>query len=331
VRIVVVEQDSPTLRARLRSIGFDYLVRRPVHSEALRLLLLRGLYRGTERREATRVPVGSEVSFRAGALARRAVLADLSIGGCRLLTHAPLEEGARLVVQVGAEDGRSLALAGTIVRIEKHRVRRGGDALHACGFAFDPLPDATRARLAERISEHDRASGIEAGEREVPATAHAAPDGGEPDGQTPVEVRMERRSEDVPVTTRAGDELAERRARERIAYDRTVPAFGGRALRVLVGRDLSTGGMRIERLPELELGDRLHLAIYGRSGEEPLLVWATVARDDGEEGMGVVFDAVHPVVAECLERLVASLPSVEALQGDEASAMGTVVTEILEA
>ena len=46
VRIVVVNEDSTTLRSRLRSAGFDFLVRRPVHPEALRLLLLRVLYRG---------------------------------------------------------------------------------------------------------------------------------------------------------------------------------------------------------------------------------------------------------------------------------------------
>ena len=38
-RIVVVSEDSNALRARMREIGFDYLIRRPVHREALRLLI----------------------------------------------------------------------------------------------------------------------------------------------------------------------------------------------------------------------------------------------------------------------------------------------------
>ncbi len=46
MRLVVVEEDSNSLREQLRRCGFDYLVRRPVHPEALRLLLLRCLYRG---------------------------------------------------------------------------------------------------------------------------------------------------------------------------------------------------------------------------------------------------------------------------------------------
>ena len=58
VRIVVVSEDSTTLRARLRKIGFDYLVRRPVHPEALRLLIMRAVYSGLERRTQPRVPRG---------------------------------------------------------------------------------------------------------------------------------------------------------------------------------------------------------------------------------------------------------------------------------
>jgi hypothetical protein len=76
VRIVVVSEDSTTLRSRLREVGFDYLVRRPVHPEALRLLLLHCLYTGEEKRSEPRVPVGFEVSFRTGLLPRKATLAS---------------------------------------------------------------------------------------------------------------------------------------------------------------------------------------------------------------------------------------------------------------
>src|SRR5262245_18297498 len=64
VRIVVVQEDSTGLRERLRRSGFDYLIRRPVHPEALRLLLLRSLYRGEERRGEPRVAAGFDVSYR---------------------------------------------------------------------------------------------------------------------------------------------------------------------------------------------------------------------------------------------------------------------------
>ena len=108
-----------------------------------------------------------------------------------------------------------------------------------------------------------------------------------------------------------------------------VPAFGTRALRVLVGRDLSVGGMQIESNPDLEVGDRLHLAIYGDASEEPFLVWGTILRSDGRGGTAVVFDPVHPSIAKQLEALIASLPAVESLHDDEATAMGTILTEII--
>jgi hypothetical protein len=88
--------------------------------------------------------------------------------------------------------------------------------------------------------------------------------------------------------------------------------------------------MRIASHPDLEVGDRLHLAIYGAAGEEPFLIWGTIARSDGHDGMGVVFDTVHSVVAEKLEKLLASLPAVESLHDDETAAMGTVMSEILD-
>jgi hypothetical protein len=121
----------------------------------------------------------------------------------------------------------------------------------------------------------------------------------------------------------------DRRATPRHPYAAKVPAFGTRALRVLVGRDLSVGGMRIESNPDLEVGDRLHLAIYGDASEEPFLVWGTILRSDGRGGTAVAFDPVHPTIAKQLEALVASLPAVESLRDTEAKAMGTVLTEII--
>jgi hypothetical protein len=149
-----------------------------------------------------------------------------------------------------------------------------------------------------------------------PARAAAPPASAAPKAQT------QRRA-------RAETSPTDRRASPRHAYEAKIPAFGSRALRVLVGRDLSVGGMRIESNPDLEVGDRLHLAIYGAASEEPFLVWGTVARSDGKGGTAVVFDPVHASIAKQLEALVASLPAFESLHDDEARAMGTVLTEII--
>ena len=122
---------------------------------------------------------------------------------------------------------------------------------------------------------------------------------------------------------------SDRRRNHRATFSAKVPAFGSSALRVLVGRDLSTGGMRVEANPNIAIGDRLHLAIYGTPDDEPLLIWATVERDDGERGLELTFDELHEVFQKRLERIVVSLPSVESLHDGELDAMGTVMSEML--
>ncbi len=348
-RIVVVTEDSVTLRARLREIGFDYLVRRPVHPEALRLLLLHGLYSGDERRDEPRIPVGFEISFRSGLLPRKATLADLSSRGCRLISKYALAPGKRISVTIprNGEGKDSLTLKGRVIRMGLDE-RLGPLGPYSSAIEFKELPPDTRHDL-EWILEELRTGPATLGE--TPKKQRSSPEHA-PKPQTaavldPPETRSEDLQRvDIPVDVQMGDSPEpdtetppvqsapasedERRKARRASYSRRVPAFGDRAMRVLVARDVSIGGMRVERSTGLDIGDRLHLAIYAARREEPMLVWATVTRDDGEHGMGLVFDAIDPAIAGELGGLVAGLPAVECLHDDEAQAMGTVVTEILE-
>lgn len=57
-RMAVLDDGAKSVCDALRQRGFDTLVRRPVHPVALRLLLLRALFVGEERRVAKRVAVG---------------------------------------------------------------------------------------------------------------------------------------------------------------------------------------------------------------------------------------------------------------------------------
>lgn len=355
VRVVVVNEDSTTLRKQLRSCGFDYLVRRPVHPEALRLLVLRCLYRGEERRREPRVAVGFEVGFRTGLKSRRAVLADLSMRGCRLVSEAPIDAGRRIRVNVpeALETGDPVSISGRVLRVDRPKEKDRAH-LYSAAVLFDaPSQDARdavelliedlalgpatlRRTLAPAGRAAADASGPEPEAAAGPApTAEAA--GAEParegepsDPGEAIDVDVQLDPGPGPAPPVAGsDAVRDRRDGRRAVYSQTVPAFGKRALRVLVGRDLSVGGMRIEPLPGLALGDRLHLAIYGEPGEAPFLVWGTVTRDDGDSGMALTFDALDPAVGDRLERLVGNLPSVESLHDTEAQAMGTVMTEIL--
>ena len=338
LRVVISSEDSPGLRRQLRSAGVDYLVRRPVHREALRLLVLDCLYRGDERRGELRVPVGLDVSFRTGLLPRRALLTDLSVGGCRLLSPYALEPGTKLRVLIPEEMGATepLTVEGRVRRI-KLVEGPGIDGLYSAAVEFSS-PPAEQRRDLERIVR-SRANGRIT--MYLPETVGADPSDAE--SGSAIRISEERGANgnpagvSLPVQVDAGDPAAElpeldgsnRRKRRRARYAREVAAFGT-GLKVLIGRDLSTGGMRVARGEGVAVGDRMQLAIYGERGEEPAQVWATVSRDDGEAGFALVFDALSPELGSRLERLVAALPAVEPLQEGEAAAMGTVITRILQ-
>jgi hypothetical protein len=441
VRVVVVDQDSKTLRDQLRQVGFDFLVRRPVHPEALRLLVMHSLYRGEEKRCEPRVAVGLEISFQTGEIPRRATLVDLSTGGCRLISSFELEVGKQVLVTLPESLGaaETITLEGRILR-SSYDKRIGEEGMHSAAVQFENLSSDLRHELewiiedkvggppvlnttpqsaqdgagANPLTPHANSTDTAMSgeqqrplrrtllEKESPAlkadprsegaaprvtsnpTSDAAVEQEHSPISVPVDIKMARKEKPAPVPvaeTAAQVPIAEtaaqvpveeiaaqvpveeiaaqapvseiaaqapvseieqgveppepsispddRRAAPRHPYTVKVPAFGTRALRVLVGRDLSVGGMRIESNPSLEVGDRLHLAIYADASEEPFLVWGTILRSDGRGGTAVVFDPVHPSIAKRLEALVASLPAVESLHDDEAAAMGTVLTEII--
>ncbi len=122
----------------------------------------------------------------------------------------------------------------------------------------------------------------------------------------------------------------DRRSR-RTDYVRKVPAFRPEGLAVLVGRDLSEGGMRVERAVGVQLGDRLHLAVYGSPREEPLVLWATVVRDDGPRGLALSFDPLEPAQAARIRRILDQLPSVESLRASSAGRGAALVSRVLDA
>ena len=96
-----------------------------------------------------------------------------------------------------------------------------------------------------------------------------------------------------------------------------------------MGRDLSSGGMRVERLADMRVGDRFRLALYGASSSDPFHVDATVIRDDGDSGFALVFEPLPAKTAEALEKFVACLPDVESLDDDESFGLGAVISEII--
>jgi hypothetical protein len=236
----------------------------------------------------------------------------------------------------------ALTLRGRVIRMNLDE-NLGPDGPYSAGVLFEEVSPEARQELEWLLEERAQGPAMlrPAGEREAEPPLNDPEITSEEGPRAPLDVEVdvtvspeaEAKPEPQSAPPRAPAPKRslkqERRQHRRASYERKVPAFGTRALRVLVARDLSQGGMRVERFSGLEVGDRLHLAIYGAAEHEPFLVWATVHRDDGPQGLALVFDPVSPKLAEQLEKVVADLPAVESLHDDETRAMGTVVTEIL--
>jgi hypothetical protein len=308
VRIAVVEEDSNALRAHLRGMGFSYLVRRPFHPEALRLLMLRALYGGHERRSGPRVAVGYEVTVRSGLGHSDALLVDLSTGGCRALLARELAEGSRVRVRLpsGSWGDRALELSGRVLWCRRESGWES-DGTFSAAIAFEALAPQARALLESELGAlylgDWQGGAIDPGERQSSV-------GGSAREATALE-------DDRRLSSRGG-------FREEVGA-----TVGGALHRVLIGRDLSAQGMRVESHPDLAVGARLRLALFEAGCEAPLVLDAVVIRDDGDRGLALRFADVPAELVERLEVLVAGLPPVECLEAGELDSLGTVVSELV--
>jgi c-di-GMP-binding flagellar brake protein YcgR len=312
VRIAVLDDEARAACTQLRERGFDYLVRRPVHPIALQLLLLRTLYRGDERRVSTRIPIGCPTSYRTTFRRRPALLADLSRGGCRFYAAKLFEPDSEIRIQLPKEltGGEAVELPGWVVRCERDPL--GGELPYCTALAFELLSDEideqlravleARARGPERLA----ASDAEQAWREWSEQAGA---------------RRARPAEALNAEPRGARRMPRRTFRSRIAA--VTPR--DRALRTLVGRNISAGGMLLDPESDLRVGERLALALFGKPGQR-LDVHARVMRNDREQGLALSFDPMSAEVARELERLIAGLPSGEGAEAEDSVVM--VVSEI---
>jgi hypothetical protein len=299
VCIGVLERDSGTLRALLRRSGVRFVVRRPVHPAALRLLLLHQLHRGPEQRRTGRVSVGAPVRIRSGLRGSPAILADLSARGCHLLARHPAPRGTELGVTLPARvaDGRALHLRGEVVR--SRPAPEAGRGLRSIAVALAPLAPEASARLEKLLALYAEGPAVLPGGPEPPRDATLAPS----------PARGERR---------AGPRRALVRARR--------PAEPARP--VLVGRDLSRGGMRVDPDPILFPGGDLLLALYGGEDGEALVLPARVVRDQGSAGVLLRFGRLTETEQRRIDAIV-SPPGVEAVEVALEETPAAVVCEVV--
>jgi hypothetical protein len=368
VTIAVVDSDSQRLCGQLRRQGFRYVVRRPVHPEALRLLLLRALFRGRDRRDTPRHPFGCEVGLGLWLRRKPATLLELSRTGCRVLGGQWVEAGERVRIRVPATvtGNRPLILPGRVLRSE-HRPQAPRDQRVAFALRFERLAEETRARLDALLVAHAlgpaplprlpapavrpkaAAPTLPAREAALPGPSAPAP---EPEPASAPALPAAERSppglaapaEAPPVEAELAEgplmgapapfgevAAAERRRRPRSPHRQEVLALepgDARVRHVLLGVDLSRCGIRVEPHPELGVGDRVRLAIYDAACDEPLVVEADAVRDDGEAGLLLRFCDLSEGAARELVRIVARAPQIESAVGGAGRPL--FVTEMLD-
>lgn len=336
-KIAICDSDTRGLRNSLRRAGIQLMVRRPVHPAVLRALVLHALYRGPEKRRHVRVGVGAPVRFRRGLRQRPAILADISLGGCRLLTPYPVEPGRsiRLLLPPEVTGGKPFKLKG---RIARHSEDAEGHVLTA---RFESLRPRQLERLKEVIQTHASgpatfepatAAGLAdppaaAPARQAPASTPPRPAPARAPVAAPSPARVAPTPAIAPAHAAPADTSGDRRNAPRHAMDRRVIALGEAATRVLMGRDISLGGMRVNPNPLLVVGQDVRLAIHVRDQDLPLVVTAKVHRDDGERGIVLRFHRLEPASSRLLDRMLETLPVTEP-DGDDPDAC-LIVSEIL--
>ena len=340
-QIAICDQDSRTLRNSLRRAGINMMVRRPVHPAALRALLLHALYSGPEKRRVARVSIGAPVRFRKGWRQHPAILADLSLGGCRLLTDRPVDRGKIITLSIppevtgrkaltlkayalccGPAEGEpngTLAITTRFVSPSRKTLEAVKSIVqsHAAGPA--QFETQTREKPAngapEPAAAHAAPEPAAAHGAPEPAAAHAAPEQPAPAQAV------------TPSAPQPPKEEKERRVNDHHAMDRHLIALGDEASRVLMGRDISVRGMRVDANPLLVVGEQLTLAIHVNGRKAPMVLRALALRDDGEHGMALRFLDIKGETRRTLSEAIKDLPVLEPDESE--NEQGYIMSEIL--
>lgn len=294
LHVVVYDEVSRTLRKVLERSGCDLVLERPLNSHTFGLVTAQALYAGPERRRGPRVVLSAPVKVQLDRRPRTAQLTQLSLRGCGLVTDLDVKVGRELKLVFPKEltEAEPLEATGPALSVEiaDHDPRQ-----HSVSMAFRLMNGASR-RVVAKIMERN-GGGSELRPRTRRNTAAREPE------------------------IRPGD----RRAGPRRRFNRRVLAAGAGVSHVLIGHDLSSGGMRVRPDAELALGDELKLAIHSRAGLPAIMVRAVVARDDGADGVLLRFQDLPDSIAARLEQIMDGLPALPLGRRP-----GVVVSEVID-
>lgn len=229
------------------------------------------------------------------------------------------------------------------------KLKTGGAQTAATAEVTQPIvtPPTPNAETTEEIDPNDSARrlppsfSVRPSEPDAPA-AEAAPAcetvESPPSAEMDAAVAIAEEPTAAPAEKTAPDSSAvakgdERRRDPRIPYDRRVVALGEEAARVLVGRDLSQGGMRIATNETVDIGDTLRVALHCGTELEPLVVLATAQRHDDNDGTVLSFQDLSGGQKDHLEKIIASSSPIQAHEQDPGETMSgapVVLGEMIE-
>ena len=326
VGIAVCGNISETMRSQIRQQGFRYLLRPHIHPEALRLLLRYAVYAERDRRGRVRHPVGCAVSWRSGWKRSRGRLLDISRAGCCLLVENSPQVGTRIAIKIPAETigGKALKLRGKVLRSTPNAAHSGNERT-ALGVILDDSTPATRKALVdlcERWSESPPV--LPHGERPQAQTPAVEAHGkGAPtlepqseDPQTHTEDFSEPKAKDLtPTELKDSSSAVVRPLPNRGVFEQEIVQVDEEAhvIQALLGRDLSVDGIRVVRQLGLTPGNKLRLALFDTSQQEPLMLSAEVSRVDTGSGLFLRFVDLSAKMTARIEGIVAQLPAVESI------------------
>lgn len=236
-------------------IDAGLLLVRPVADSVLRQLTRRRDSEDSERRLATRVALGVAVKVSCDGDRREVILDRISIGGCGLKSPARLRSDAKVQIEMPSEltHPRELVLTGRTKSCQESTDNSRFDV----AVLFDPLDLSDRVTLRALMGRH--AVDYQPSSPDVPREASA-------------------------LRARIRNPRDERRGNARRRFQRRVVATCEGYGLVLMGRDLSDDGLRVEYHVQLSAGDGLMLALFDEPSTPPLLLRADVERDDTPGG-----------------------------------------------
>jgi hypothetical protein len=299
LRVAIASSQSEVLGSLLRRLGYQYLIRRPLHRDAVEILFRNLLHKGQSRRASPRVVlgVGAELQTHSWVPARPCSVLDLSRGGCLLASRRRIGLRKKVKLLIGSEvtGTRGLVLTGHVIRrryddasMEWQIALRFHPSVEAQGVQIGRLLQSTTVAPANKLKATPGQAVFALAHRALGLGRNFLPLPGHPD----------------------------RRRDSRARFDRHVCKLdesGTRVTALLTGYDLTTRGMRVQPHPELELGTHFSLSLHDQTRQRPIELSAEVIRDDGPDGLALRFLDLNTDLAGRIDGLVAALPAASSL------------------